>query len=345
MVVTTLAAACSGPSAVRTSPLPARAPSPPPSQPRTSVTSVAARSYLEDALELIHDNDYYALGVAWPDIARTAVRLARGARRVADVYPALTTVLAGLGDRHGEVVPPDQQGTWQGTLENMASTPTGRLVGDVGVLSLPGLGSPPRSGNAMAYVHAAWRVLRSLHPRDGWIVDLREDYGGDAIPMLAAVEPFLSSSVPLGYRDAGHGTTWFLVRGGKVGYRGGGDGTSRIVAAYGTAPPPIRGRLAILAGQSTASSGEAALIALRSHPGARIIGGPTAGATGSPSTFTLSDGAWLQLTTSVAVDSAGRVYGGSVTPDVRVSSGFGSGTDPPLDRATSWLTAKGARHS
>ncbi|HEY7281828.1 MAG TPA: S41 family peptidase [Actinomycetota bacterium] len=304
--------------------------------------SFAARSYLEHALRLIHDNDYYAVGVAWPDIARRAARLARGARGVADVYPAISAVLDDLGDRHGEIVPPDQQGSWQGTLENMASVPVGRLEGGAGILTMPGLGFPPTSDNARAYVHAAWRVLRLFHPRDGWIVDLREDYGGDALPMLAAVEPMLGSPLPLGYRDAVHGTTWFLVRGGNVGYRGGGDGSSRVVAAYGTPPAPIHGRLALLAGQSTASSGEAALIALQSHPGARFIGSPTAGATGSPSTYTLSDGAWLQVTTSVAVDGSGHVYGGSVMPDVLVSSDPTDGGDPVLERAARWLSASGA---
>jgi C-terminal processing protease CtpA/Prc len=179
-----------------------------------------------------------------------------------------------------------------------------------------------------------------MHPRDGWIVDLREDDGGDALPMLAAVEPLLGSSSPVGYRDAVHGTTWFVVRGGSVGYRGGGDGSFKVVAAYGTPPPSIPGGLALLAGQSTASSGEATLIALRCRPGARIVGEPTAGATGSPSTFTLSDGAWLQLTTSAAVDCAGHVYGGTVSPDVPVSPATGSGEDPALDQATRWLAMR-----
>jgi C-terminal processing protease CtpA/Prc len=45
----------------------------------------------------------------------------------------------------------------------------------------------------------------------------------------------------------------------------------------------------------------------------------------------------LQLTTSVAVDSSGHVYGGSVTPDVLVSSDSASGGDPALERTTGWL--------
>jgi carboxyl-terminal processing protease len=302
--------------------------------------SIAARSYLDDALRLIHDKDYYAIGVAWPDIVREAVRSAQGARRTADVYPAITAVLDGLEDRHGEVVPRDEQGTWQGTLENMASEPTGRLVGGAGVLTLPGLGFPPKSSTARAYVHAAWGVLRSLHPRDGWIVDLREDYGGDVYPMLAAVEPLLGCSRPLGYRDAVHGITWYFVRGGTVGVQGGAARSPEIVARYGVPPPPVPGRLALLAGQSTASSGEGALIALRCHPGARVIGSPTAGATGAPSTFTLSDGAWLQLTTNVLVDSSGHPYGSSVTPDILVDSESTDGGDQALDRATRWLTLR-----
>src|SRR5262249_1653715 len=152
-------------------------------------------------------------------------------------------------------------------------------------------------------------------------VDLRQDYGGDAIPMLAAVEPLLGCSRPLGYRDRSLGTTWFVVHGGNVAYRGGGADASRPVAVYGAPPPAIPDRPPLPAGPSTGSSGEAALIALRCNPGARFIGEPTAGLTGSPSTFTLSDGAWLRLTTSVAVDPAGNVYGGPVQPDELVSSG------------------------
>jgi C-terminal processing protease CtpA/Prc len=303
--------------------------------------TVAARSYLDHALELIHDNDYYATSVSWPDVARGASRVAVGARDPADLYPAITAVLSELQDLHGEVVAPDDQVAWTGKLHQMASAPVGHLVGDVGVLELPGLGFRPRSNTARSYVRSAWHALRSLHPSDGWIVDLRADYGGDAIPMLAAVEPLLGSSRPLGYRDAALGTTWFRIRGGTVAIEGAGSGSPTTVAAYGTPPPPIPGRTALLAGGSTASSGEAALIALRCHPGARIIGEPTAGLTGSPSQFTLSDGAWPRLTTSVAVDRSGHVYGGSVQPDVLVSSGSVGGFDPALDWAARWLAHGG----
>ncbi|HXJ64263.1 MAG TPA: S41 family peptidase [Actinomycetota bacterium] len=289
-------------------------------------------------MRLIRDHDSYALGVAWPNLASEAARLAQGARRPADVYPTISTVLEYLDDPHGELVPPDERTTWTGRLHNMASMPTGRLVGVAGVLELPGLGFPPRSGRAKAYVHAAWRVLRSVHPADGWIIDLREDYGGDAIPMLAAVEPFLDCSRFLGFRDAAQGTTWFHVREGSVGVRGP-RGTSTTLGAYGTPPPPIPGRLALLAGASTASSGEATLIALRCHQGASFMGEPTAGLTGSPSTFTLSDGAWLRLTTSVAVDGAGTVYGGTVEPDIPVEWGSSVTDDPVLDRAVRFLAS------
>ena len=59
---------------------------------------------------------------------------------------------------------------------------------------------------------------------------------------------------------------------------------------------------------------------LRGRPQARSFGQPTAGVSTAASTFPLSDGATILLTTSTMSDRTGKRYGARVEPDELIAA-------------------------
>ena len=157
-------------------------------------------------------------------------------------------------------------------------------------------------------------VIRRLDQQDpcGWIVDLRQNRGGNMWPMLAGLGPLLDAG-PLG---------WFAdrtTRGPAWSYHDGGawNGPNLNTQVTGTPyelrvdHPPI----AVLVGPMTASSGEAVAIAFQGNSHTRMFGEHTRGLTSANGPFTLIDGAVLILAQAIEVDRRGRVYENGVTPD------------------------------
>jgi C-terminal processing protease CtpA/Prc len=103
-------------------------------------------------------------------------------------------------------------------------------------------------------------------------------------------------------------------------------------------PPPA---VAVLIGSGTVSSGEAVAIAFRGRVQTRTFGAATAGATNSPHTYRLADGATFSLSTHWDVDRSGHVYRSPISPDV-VMPDYGH-TDPqPVKLAAAWLQSTAA---
>lgn len=153
-------------------------------------------------------------------------------------------------------------------------------------------------------------------PRCGWIVDLRNNSGGNMWPMLLGVEPLLR--IPgdgiqvLGMlRGAGPNVPWESH-----------DGTlmakGRPMLGFGQPGYRLRepgGPVAVLLGERTASSGEATALAFRGRPDTRSFGAPTAGFATSNSSIRLPDGTLLLLTDTLMADRNGVGDGGPIVPD------------------------------
>jgi carboxyl-terminal processing protease len=299
--------------------------------PAPSQMSAEAREYLEFALAKIRTFDFYAREADWPSLEQGAYLRASGAADSSDVYPAIRWVLRSLGDGHGFVFPSDELDDLEGFFHR-TTQPSARLVGQVAVLRLPSFGWAPQTRAAHQYVAAAWRALRTMTPSCGWVLDLRNDLGGDVFPMLGAVASFLDVGKPLGGLSASGDVDWVRVHEGamRVSFRG---GTHEQTFDYGRPPTITPRRVAVLIGPDTMSSGEATLVALLSQSGVRTFGLPTAGLAGSPKRITMPDGAELWVTVGIDVDAMRTPYPAAIAPGVQVG-------DKALAEARDWLLSR-----
>ena len=175
---------------------------------------LSAGVYLDRALELMHTHAIYTPAAGWDALSAKARAMAERAKTLSDAYGAIEYAIAQLqraGDLHASFT-----NALTAKLEHQsgapsASTPPPALslvAPGLGSITLPAIGSRPRSSDARHYMSSALSALASLektkHPC-GWVIDLRANSGGDVWPMLLSVGPILGGGRLIGFTDKKRG--------------------------------------------------------------------------------------------------------------------------------------------
>lgn len=284
-----------------------------------------AQRVLDSAFRLVRTYALWRDTVTWSTVEPSVRAMAAGAETTADVYPAIRQLLLSLGDRHSFLMRPTAtRGFQTGGAQN--PRPEVRALPDsIGYISVPAYagGDPAASRQYVVDVHnAITAVLSRTSCR--WVVDLRNNAGGNMWPMLGGLRPLLGEAGLGSFVTAkGSGPHWHARAVADVPMQ-------QDLAALDSA------HVAVLTGPRTASSGEAVTIAFVGRPRTRSFGLPTAGLSTANQTYPLPDGSMILLTVSVAADRTGKRYGGKVDPREIVAPGP-SGGDVQLERAVNWL--------
>jgi peptidase S41-like protein len=305
--------------------------------------SPAATQYLDAALALMREHSLRRAEIDWPALRAQALEHARGAITDADAHLAVRFALRELGDRHSYLQSAAATRALAATAVANARTgspltpPRARPLGaNLAYVSVPGFAG----GTPAQQVEFAEALSNEIRANDGarvcgWVVDLRQNTGGNLWPMLAGLGPLLgdgelAASV---YPDGRRVAVWH--RDGQAGF---GDFTQlRVRAPYRVerAVPA-----AVLLGPATASSAEILAVALHGRPATRSFGAPTRGLIAGNRIFTLRDGASLVLTVAATSDGSGSVYAGPIVPDEVVPGGAAEEAgDATLAAAVTWLLA------
>jgi C-terminal processing protease CtpA/Prc len=161
-------------------------------------------------------------------------------------------------------------------------------------------------------------VIASLDEKgiNKWIIDLRNNRGGNCWPMLAGIGPLLGEGI-CGY---------FITEVEKVpiSYKNGAAMHGRYKRCQVSQKPyktkHEKNWVIVLTGPKTSSSGEIIALAFKGKEQAFLEGQPTAGLTTANSTYKLSDNSMLVLTVCQEADRNGNIYEGKIIPDELISS-------------------------
>lgn len=299
-------------------------------------------AYLDHALHLLRTKHINRAKADWPTIEARARARIRDAKTPADTYPAIREVLERLGEKHSVLVEARRGGDDNLASRNSAQAAPARQMplprgivarGRVGVVWLPSLNTLGEGGQAAGQRYA--RELRSALVRldgaavCGWLVDLRQNGGGNMWPMLNGLDPLLGKA-PFGHFVAANTATQRWVRTAE-GIAASSDVTQTAEPGFFLkhADAPV----AVLIGPQTASSGEMVAIALLGRSDVRTFGAPTAGLSTANETYPLGDGAMLAITTMTVRDRLGRDYRGPIGPDQRTED------DASEIAAAQWIEA------
>jgi carboxyl-terminal processing protease len=275
--------------------------------------------------------------VDWDGVVRGgASAVLRQAGSYSGTHAFLATVLRQAGGRHSWLGTPQsgRQLRARAAAAPGPPVPSGHLAGGAAYLRLPRLPGGPRL--ARRYALAGGELVTTLTAAQpaGWVVDLRDNTGGNMWPMLAAAAALLPEGV-LGYfvlRD-GRRLAWSLD-GGRVRL----DGKPRV-RARGPRSRAGLGPVAVLTSGRTASAAEAVAVAFHGLDRSCLIGQPTAGFTSGNETHVLRDGTRLHITTSYYADRGAHIFTGPIPVSQHIT-----GRGPVLDPAAA-LAGTSARGS
>ncbi len=285
-------------------------------QENQTVENNQKRKVLQDALGIIKQHSLYRASVDLDGLIDEV--LAQGE----DPHTALPKIFKQLGDKHSFVHVPIESTE----ARRDDSQPTGYLLEQEGqpvaVVTIPGfVGADETSVQQFSLaIQRCLSDLASLNP-SGWIIDLRENGGGNMWPMLAGLSPFFGDG-DIGYFDSRESREAWFCREGNIGFR---DKDGQEFVQENLERPDSNlmercnaARVVVLLGPNTASSAEGVAIAFQNRPNTTSIGQTTAGLATSNRSFLLSDGSVLELTVAMFADRNGNTYESGVTPDQRV---------------------------
>lgn len=277
----------------------------------------------------------------WKLLREEVELLAGKAETIADTYPAIRYCLSKI-NKHSRFIDPRQAALWSSggnSEDNPVLPPVEYSHGyhideDIAYLSMPGIGS----GHQPTLVSFADSLQSLIASLDGphiksWVVDLRNNTGGNCWPMLAGIGPLLGDGI-CGFfmnRDGSNAVDWSYREGSS--YNGEYAATTVSNTPYQLQQRPRR--IAVLTGPQTASSGEITTIAFRGLPQVQSFGQPTAGYSTTNATIRLPDGAILLLTVSIYGDRNKVPFSEQIHPDVLVTEK--EGEDLTLQEALRWL--------
>lgn len=257
-----------------------------------------------------------------------------------DSYRVIRIILSQLKDSHSFFMEKETVDKWQNTSnqENFQMPFSGKLIdSDIAYIEMRGFGSGD-SVSLRQYANELQSLIKSLDSPtiEGWVLDLRKNGGGNCWPMLAGIGPLLGNGV-CGYfvNNTRYKSPWYYSD-GKAGIN------SVPICRVSNASYNLlnsENPIAILTGSYTASSGEVVVTSFRGKTNAKSFGQSTRGLSTGNSSFKLSDGSMILLTTSIYADRNGTIYGGEIMPDVLEDFDYKdmNSQDNVVKRAIDWI--------
>jgi hypothetical protein len=307
--------------------------------------------YVDTAVSILKDNLVNKEGIEWGQISAAAIEKACGARRTDEVYSIINDVARSV-NHHSFLRPPpgakQNEGLLvQGELAKNFELPTHYITNsNIGYIKIPRL-TDADSARKYRYIRSIRLSLNEFERRHvlGMIIDLRDNIGGNMWPMLAGIGPILGTTRPGEFISANKSiSAWLYENGSAILIENG----KRLILARSSFGMTVRNKnlpIALLIGEETASSGEMIALAFRGRPSTKFFGQPTAGYSSGNSSFKLSDGALLIVTTSIAADRGGKQANGPIYPDEIIESAAGVSSAGSIDlereAAMDWLISLG----
>ncbi|MFT3893051.1 MAG: S41 family peptidase [Anaerolineales bacterium] len=292
---------------------------------------VEAQQYLSDALDIIQKNALNSRTVDWEQVRATVFSREKDAKISSETYDSIDYVIQQLNDYHSAFIPPDAANQMNSSTVEEYPAPEGKIIenkiGYIAVFSF----NAQNENEINKYAESIQKILIELDKKSvcGWVVDLREDSGGNMYPMIAGLGALIGEG-ELGYfkNAMGQVVPWKY----EDGEAKEGDHSHAKVSHPDFLFDPATTPVAVLIGPQTASAGEATTISFLGRPNTRLFGASSYGLTSGNDSFALADGAIIILATVTELDRTGQEHIGVIAPDVI--------TPHPEAEATDWLLTK-----
>lgn len=273
---------------------------------------IKQEKYINEALDIIEEHSMNKDLIDWSDYRLKVLKRGENDNTIEDAHQTIRYALSLLNDRHSHFISSkDLKKVYPVMPLTRITSIISEYNNGIGYIKIPGF-----SDNKNLEKDFAGRIQAKIkdldkHNINGWIVDLRDNSGGNMWPMLLGIGPIL-----------GDGTAGYFVNNKnnyeKWGYSKGKAFMDTTIVIQLDSIYLLRNKnkkIAILINNKTASSGEAIAVAFIGLPNTRFFGKSTRGLTTGNSTKILSDSSIILLTTVVYADRNKTLYGNKIMPD------------------------------
>jgi C-terminal processing protease CtpA/Prc len=309
----------------------------------SSKTPLSPKEYVDEAIKIIEEHSINNDSIDFQKIRRNIKPRLKGANSYEECYSVIQSIVMDLGDNHNFFLTKKEAEKWLSGDKpeniNELITFSGKLLNnDIGYLKIKEFNIRD-SISTQIYTDSLQQIIKSIDNKNlkGWILDLRENRGGNCWPMLAGLGPLLGNGI-CGYfiDNKNQKEAWF--------YRDGKSGKNNSTLVKTSNKPYVllkdTNPIAVLTGSNTASSGEVVVTAFHNKNNTKSFGENTSGLSTSPSSFKLSDGAMIFITTAIYADRKGIAFGKKIKPDTVINFKYNmidSVNDPVIDGAIDWI--------
>ena len=301
-----------------------------------------AQLLLDEAFTIMRNHYYKKDSVQWEPLISTAKNTLNQSSDCDAAYKTVQWCFDQIEEKHSFIMPPVKAALYSGNINSsLAGSPkpsSGRLnhefiEGNIAYLNVPWIATTD-SKVCISFADSIQSIIRTFDQKgiDKWIVDLRNNTGGNCWPMLAGVGPLLGngihgyfvsskSTIPISYKDG-------IVRQGSQ---------ARCIVSNPHSILSPKKAIVVLTGPYTSSAGEILALSFKGLTNAYLYGEPTSGLTTANATYPLSDGSMLVLTVCKEADRTGKIIEGKIQPDEFIPSTLNKSKDDVKNAAIMFL--------
>lgn len=297
-----------------------------------------AQRLLDEALGLMQKNYYRKDYIDWDSLVSQAKQKLNSSINCEDAYGAINWCFQQIKEKHSFIMPSakaieysQSESTSQSFHRQVGMIRFEQIEGSIGYITVPWVNTTDEliCGKVADSLQQIIQKLEHAGVTD-WILDLRNNRGGNCWPMIAGLGPLI-----------GEGVSAYFVRNDEmvpIRYEKGeafqGKHSRCKTSDYYTLKNPSP-KIAVLINGTTSSSGEIVALALKGKANTIFWGESTAGYTTANATYTLSDQSMLVLTVCKEADRNGKICNGRIYPDQLIYES--NDTDLPKKSAIQWL--------
>lgn len=271
----------------------------------------SSKKYTNEALDIIETNSIMKDSINWKEFRSNVNYVGRDDKTLDDAYSTIGYALIRLHDNHSSLL---LKADRKAILSPTRKSPEiiSEYANEIGYLKIPGFtGNDSLSFEFAKQLQTKVKELDSKNIK-GWIIDLRNNNGGNMWPMLLGIGPILGEGIAGYFIDAKKDYWKWAYSYGQVCC---GDNTlMKLDSSFHL--KNTNKKIAVLINNGTMSSGEAIAVAFKGIPHVLFFGDDTHGLTTGNKGFILSDSSMILLTTTIFADRNKKIYGKSLSPDV-----------------------------
>jgi len=309
---------------------------------RTSINSrkpsKLALQYITTVCDTITKNSLVRDSLDIVSLKETALEIAGPAKKYSDCFLAINFLLESLrpyGDHHSFFMSAEEVKNWEseGSQVSKITFPSYKVFDSCGYILVP----PFHGGNPkqmIAYADSMQLAIDKLYNSKikGWIIDLRQNTGGNMEPMIAGLGPlFIGEKLGSLVDVNGISDSWYYSNGK---YFGDGYNGWTVSNPYKL---PIHLPIAVLTSNQTGSSGEIVVVSFIGNSKTKSFGLPTWGLTTGNGSFELKDGSQIFLASTIMADRNNKQYTTSIIPDIAVEDKSTTDNDEIIAAAIKWI--------